>query len=223
MFIAIDGIDGSGKTTLARQLAELFTGKKTEVFLTKEPTDYSKWGQRLRRASIEGRLPANVELEYFRQDRQNHIEHHIKPALAAGAIVISDRYVDSTLAFQSNTSDEAETLYQSMVDEILIPDLTFIIDCPVDIGLRRINIRDNGNLSQFEKRETLERAEAIYEARKGENYVHLDGSKNIEDTFIQAIETLRHKFDDNPRFRGLLSGVVNIKDMPLITPRFAAG
>ena len=204
MFIAIDGIDGSGKTTLARQLTEIFQGS-FEVFLTKEPTGYSSWGQRLRRAAVDGRLPAEVELEHFKQDRNFHIQQYIIPALESGKIVISDRYVDSTLAFQTSNPDEAEALYQSMLDDILVPDVTFIIDCPVDVGLKRIDVRDNGKLSQFEKRETLEKASSIYRARTGDNYVHLDGSGMTSETFSQAINALKSRLDETHPIHALVA------------------
>lgn len=196
MFIAVDGIDGSGKTTLVRQLAEIFQGSY-DVFVTKEPTGYSKWGQRLREAATQGRLSADAELEHFRQDRSHHIEQYIKPKLKDGTIVISDRYVDSTLAFQTNDPDGAEKLYQSMIDEILVPDITFIIDCSVELGLERIGKRDNGNFSQFENRNTLERAAEIYKSRSGDNYVHLDGSKTPRDTLEQALEALKSRLGNN--------------------------
>ena len=79
MFLAIDGIDGAGKTTLVNHLAVLL--QSLSPVITKEPTKNSKWGQRLRRAAIEGRLPLQQEIEYFHKDRLNHIENVIAPAL----------------------------------------------------------------------------------------------------------------------------------------------
>lgn len=199
MFIAVDGIDGSGKTTLVRQLAEIFQSSG-DVFVTKEPTDYSKWGQRLRQAASQGRLSADVELEHFKQDRNYHIEQYIKPALNDGKVVITDRYVDSTLAFQSNDPEQADQLYLSMVDDILVPDITFIIDCPVDLGLERINARDKGKFSQFEKKSTLDRAANIYKSRAGDHYFHLDGSGSKQHTLNQALEALRVRLGQNHPF-----------------------
>lgn len=189
MFIVVDGIDGSGKSTLAREL-------KTElevthsVFLTGEPTSYSIWGQRLRRSAVEGRLPIAQELEYFRIDRAWHLDHHIKPALSAGDVVISDRYVDSTLAFQAKDADDAEALYRSMINEILIPDITFIINCSVDVAIQRIKKRDRGKFSQYENRDTLVKAALIYSARQGPHYVHLDGSRSSKEVMTQASKRL---------------------------------
>ncbi|MBL4615558.1 MAG: dTMP kinase [Magnetovibrio sp.] len=203
MFIAIDGIDGAGKTTLGKRLAEMLGAN--DVVLTKEPTDNSKWGQRLRKAAVEGRLPPDQELEYFRQDRQHHICNTISPALEKGKIVISDRYVDSTLAFQAQNPNEANKLFENLVGEILVPDVTFILLCPVEIGLDRVRKRDNDNLTQFEKVDVLNRAEKIYASRKGENYALIDASISVEETLGQAINVLKIKFSSNEIIKRAIS------------------
>lgn len=214
MFISIDGIDGSGKTTLARQLSDIFQ-PTFEVYLTKEPTGYSDWGKRLRRAASEGRLSENEELEYFKLDRKHHIENYIEPALKAGKIVICDRYVDSTLAFQTKSPDEANKLYEEMIDDILVPEVTFIIDCSVKIGMERINIRDDGKFSQFEKIETLKIAESIYRSRAGDNYVHLDGSETIQGTLIQAVNALKGRLEEsNPIYQVIELNFKNLSEDP---------
>jgi len=195
MFIVIDGIDGAGKSTLALQLAELLG--EFDLVVTKEPTDHSKWGKRLRSAAVEGRLPHEKELEYFRKDRQHHIERVIKPSMERGALVISDRYVDSTLAFQAQTPSEANKLYEDLLPEIIVPDVTFILDCPVEVGLERIIKRDNGDTTEFENHEVLKRAQKIYESRVGENYEHLNAAGTPEETLEQAIRTLIKRFKDN--------------------------
>lgn len=191
MFIAVDGIDGAGKTTLVRQLVERL--KMFDPVATKEPTDKSHWGQKLREAARNGRLPRDEEIEYFHKDRLHHIANVIGPALAAGKTVISDRYVDSTLAFQADSPEQADELYETFLPEILVPDITFILDCPVEIGLRRIR-RDRPSLTEYEKREVLERARAIYESRSGEHYVHLDASGDPNSTFEQAWDQLFRRF-----------------------------
>lgn len=186
MFIAVDGIDGSGKTTLVGQLAEALP---QPVYVTKEPTDKSQWGQRLREASIKGRLPRDVELAYFQKDRIFHIENFIQPALNKGETVISDRYIDSTLAFQAETPSEADSLYDELRHKILVPSVSFILCCPVSVGLMRIEQR-NGLKSVFENHPALTRAAAIYESRKGPNYHLLDASGSASNTYEQAREVL---------------------------------
>lgn len=192
MFIAIDGIDGAGKTTLAQQLAELL-GQLNPI-TTKEPTDASHWGRRLRAAAVEARLPRDKELEFFCKDRLHHIEKLIQPALQGGRLVITDRYVDSTLAYQAHTPEEANELYQSLLPEIIVPDVTFILRCPVQTGLKRLKKRDGNNFSQFENGEALDRAARIYESRCGENYEILDASGTPKDTLDQAVQVLVKRF-----------------------------
>ena len=194
MFLAIDGIDGAGKTTLVNHLAVLL--QSLSPVITKEPTKNSKWGQRLRRAAIEGRLPLQQEIEYFHKDRLNHIENVIAPALDQGHPVITDRYVDSTLAFQASDPEEADRMYEGFLPEILVPDVTFILTCQVSVGLERILSRDHGSLTQYETPSTLETAKLIYESRHGENYAQLDASGDAEYTFEQAIKVLFREFPE---------------------------
>lgn len=191
MFIAVDGIDGAGKTTLVAQLGELL--RAFNPLITKEPTNTSEWGRALRDAAVRERLPREVELEYFHKDRLHHLASEIIPALRSGRVVICDRYVDSTLAFQAHDPDDADSMYEAFRREILIPDLTFILDCPVDTGLARIRDRKNG-FSTFENFETLRRAQEIYRSRRGPNYVHIDASKSIEYTLTVAQQNLRARF-----------------------------
>jgi len=203
MFIAVDGIDGAGKTTLVRLLAEALS--PLSVITTKEPTDNSKWGQRLRKAAVEGRLPPDKELEYFRKDREHHIDNIIKPALASGSIVITDRYVDSTLAFQAQTPEEADSLYERIVDDIVIPDITFILLCDVEIGLQRVRTRDGDNLTQFENVKVLDRAEKIYASREGDNYALINASISPDNTFQQAITAIKERLSSDHKVMQVLS------------------
>jgi dTMP kinase len=187
MFIAVDGIDGAGKTTLVQQLVVML--KAFGPLPTKEPTDQSHWGQKLRAAARNGRLTREKEIEYFHRDRLHHIQMVIRPALEAGKTVISDRYVDSTLAFQADSPAEAKELYERFLPDIIVPDVTFILDCPVDIGLARIK-RDRPSVTEYERHEVLERARAIYRSRKNGHYKHLDASGSASATFKQARDYL---------------------------------
>jgi dTMP kinase len=133
-----------------------------------------------------------IELEYFHKDRLHHIATIIRPALERGRIVITDRYVDSTLAFQANSANEADVLYETCLGtEILLPDITMILQCTVSQGLQRIQRRDKGYLSMFESDEAQRRAKEIYESRSGSHYRFIDASGTEDDTLRQALDILK--------------------------------
>lgn len=200
IFIAIDGIDGSGKTTLSGQLQQLLADYEPEI--TKEPTAESEWGRRLRQSAVEGRLPRETEIEFFHKDRLHHIETLIRPCLEEGRIVICDRYVDSTLAFQAEGPAEAETMYRNFVGDIIVPDITFILMCPVSVGLTRIQ-ENRPEKSTFEEVETLTRAHEIYAARAklGGRYVPLDATASVQHTLRQTLSALVARY---PHLTGTL-------------------
>jgi len=191
LFIAVDGIDGSGKTTLVAALAAWLA--PLDPVATKEPTSTSEWGRRLRESAVVGRLPKAQEIEYFHRDRLQHIAEVIRPALAAGRPVITDRYVDSLLAFQAEDLADADRLYARFKDEIQVPDVSFILDCPVAVGLARI-ARGRDGRSTFETDEALERARRIYEARRNDHYCHVKADGTADETFAAARVELIRRF-----------------------------
>lgn len=110
-FIVLEGIDGSGKTTQARWLAEALRQKGYEVVLTREPSD-GPLGRRLRRylAASPRRLSSELELAWFLADRRDHVETIIRPALEQGKVVISDRYYYSSAAYQGARGLDPEAI-----------------------------------------------------------------------------------------------------------------
>ena len=184
MFVVIEGIDGSGKSTLAKALANRLGPSR--VVLTREPTDLSPWGKRLREAAIKGRLERADEIEHFHRDRVHHLQTLIRPALAQGKVVITDRYVDSTLAYQAKDAADANQLLAKMSPELDTPDLVIVLDLPVETALKRIG-KGRGAKTQFELRETLDRAKAHYDSRKGGQYHHVDASKPFNEVVVAAL------------------------------------
>lgn len=187
MFIVVDGIDGAGKTTLVGQLSNVFSAH--DPLVTKEPTDDSPWAKAIRNSAERGRLTVEEEIHLFHNDRLFHIESEIMPALKAERPVICDRYVDSTLAFQCSSPSEADSLFEQFREQLLIPDISFILNCPVEVGLSRIE-KGRGKFTEFEKSSTLDLAATIYESRKEGSYVHLDASGSVNQTFKQALTVL---------------------------------
>jgi dTMP kinase len=143
VFVALEGGEGAGKSTQARLLESWLTGQSFDVVLTHEPGD-SEVGQKLRQILLDpdtGALDHRAEALLYAADKAEHIDKVVKPALARGAVVVTDRYVDSTMAYQGAGRD----LQASEVERIarwatadLRPHLTVLLDVEPDLGLQRV-------------------------------------------------------------------------------------
>lgn len=134
VFITLEGVDGAGKSTQARLLAERLRDDGRIVVATREPGG-SPGAETIRRILVEGdpgRWSATTEALLFTAARRDHVERTIRPALAAGAVVICDRYVDSTRAYQSAERGVERGVVDALHDltVALDPDLTLILDLP---------------------------------------------------------------------------------------------
>jgi len=163
LFIVFEGVDGAGKTTQVRLLAERLQGAGYEVVCLKEPTE-GPWGQKLRHLAQHGRqeISPAMELEWFLQDRREDVEHNIQPALARGQIVVLDRYYFSTIAYQGALQLNPEEIRVRNEAFAPPPDLVFLLHLPAAQGLQRVKQR--GTLSHFERLDYLERVAAIFAA-----------------------------------------------------------
>ena len=152
-FFSFEGIDGSGKSTQARLLADTLRGLGHGVTLTREPGG-SPGAEEIRRLVLEGdpsRWSAETEILLFTAARRDHLERTIRPALIRGEIVITDRFADSTRMYQGiSRGDLAGTVDQ--LHRLMIgvePDLTFLIDIDPATGLGRAQARA-GHEMRFE-------------------------------------------------------------------------
>lgn len=144
-FISFEGIDGSGKSTQTRLLAEALRARGETVTLTREPGG-STGAEDIRRLVLQGeadRWSAETEILLFTAARRDHLEKTIRPALARGDVVITDRFADSTRVFQGATrGDLAATVNQLHALMIGVePDLTILIDLDPALGLARATAR----------------------------------------------------------------------------------
>ncbi|MFK7945217.1 MAG: dTMP kinase [Paracoccaceae bacterium] len=142
-FITFEGIDGSGKSTQARLLADRMQAEGHDVVLTREPGG-SPGAEEIRRLLVEGepgRWSAATEVLLFTAARRDHVERTIRPALDRGALVISDRYLDSTRAYQGAgpLRTAVELLHSEMI--AVMPDVTLIFDIDPQLGLSRAGAR----------------------------------------------------------------------------------
>jgi dTMP kinase len=194
LFIVIEGIDGTGKSTQAARLAEWFSEQGREVVLSREPTA-GPWGQRVRESAATGRLSPEEELEYFLNDRRQHVEELIEPSLAAGKVVILDRYYFSTMAYQGLRGFDPLEIRRKNEAFAPRPDLLLILDLEVDAALERIGARGD-MANEFEQRGNLERCQEIFLSLSGESFVRVVDSHGTLDEVSQrireAVENLGH-------------------------------
>ena len=153
MFISFEGIDGCGKSTQARLLAEALRAEGRNVVLTREPGG-SPGAEEIRRLLVEGageRWSAETECLLFTAARRDHLERTIGPALDAGKTVITDRFADSTRVYQGATRGELRGFVDRMHGLAIgvEPDLTFVIDLDPKTALGRGNAR-GGAEDRFE-------------------------------------------------------------------------
>jgi dTMP kinase len=146
-FITLEGIEGSGKTTQALILAETLRSRGKQVMITREPGG-TRAGELMRAIFLDGTisLATTAELLLVLADRAQHVCEKLRPALAADQIVISDRYSDSTIAYQGYGRGFDLKLVRELnrlVSDGISPDLTIVLDCPVEIGLARTRMRAN--------------------------------------------------------------------------------
>src|SRR5690606_9901276 len=131
---------GTGKSTQTKRLAEWLRGHGREVVLSREPTD-GPWGTKLRESAATGRLSPADELNYFLNDRRQHVEETILPALHTGKFVVLDRYYFSSMAYQGARGGDPEEIRRLNEAFAPPPDLLLILDLEVDLALERIGRR----------------------------------------------------------------------------------
>lgn len=145
LFLSFEGIDGSGKSTQARRLAESLRAEGHPVTLTREPGG-SPGAEEIRRLVLEGdpdRWSAETEILLFTAARRDHLEKTIRPALARGEIVITDRFADSTRIYQGITRGDLVATVDRLHDLMIgtEPDLTILVDIDPAVGLARARAR----------------------------------------------------------------------------------
>lgn len=188
-FISFEGIDGSGKSTQARQLAETLKAAGHAVVLTREPGG-SPGAEDIRALLLEGapdRWSAETEMLLFTAARRDHLERSIAPALAAGKVVICDRFADSTRMYQGLRGGDLRTkvdqLHALMIGRD--PDLTLLIDMDPDMGLTRALSRGTAE-DRFERfgagLQVRMRVGFLDLAREfSARFVVIDGNRPVED------------------------------------------
>jgi len=182
ILITIEGIDGVGKTTQARLLAEYLVNQGYEAVQLREPTD-GFWGKRIKNLTKHGRTASpEEECQWFLNDRKEDVEDNIKPALEEGKIVVMDRYYYSTMAYQGALGLDAGKIQESNEEFAPRPNLVIILDAPPKTGLDRITEGRKEELNYFETLEYQEKVRKIFLSLKNQDNVRIvDASKNLDE------------------------------------------
>lgn len=199
MFISFEGIDGSGKSTQARLLADHLRSIGRDVVLTREPGG-SPGAEEIRALVLQGdpdRWSAETEILLFTAARRDHLERTIRPALAAGKVVICDRFADSTRMYQGlSRGDLRETvdeLHRLMIG--IEPDLTILIDMDPAKGLSRALSRQTieERFEDFgEELQAKMRAGFLELAQEfADRFVVIDGARSVEDVAADVVRVVR--------------------------------
>jgi len=184
IFITFEGVEGSGKSVQAKALTKWLKEKGVNPLLTMEPGGTAA-GKAIRRLLLsDSNIDTVTELFLYLADRREHILKVILPALEEGKIVVSDRYYDSTFAYQGGGRGIDENWVESLMDNVIqnvTPDITFLIDVPPELGLSRVKNKDR-----------IEKEEINFHKKVREKYLTrakmfpkrisvIDGTKSIDE------------------------------------------
>ena len=192
-FITLEGIEGSGKTSSIKSITDLLDRKRISYVVTREPGG-SSIGSELRSILLDPKteISSEVELLLMLADRKDHVEKVILPNLKTGNWVISDRFMDSSIAYQGGGRKLDKKMIDSFSKNLSLPnpDLTLLFDVPVEISLSRVKAR--GELDRFEQ-EKLDFHNRIREAylelaEQNVNRIQIiDSSREIE-LMLKSVE-----------------------------------
>ena len=172
--IAFEGIDGSGKSTQVQLLAHALREAGRDVVETREPTA-GAFGRRIREMARSGeRVAPAEELHWFVEDRREHVAQVVAPALAAGRVVLCDRYTLSTVAYQGARGLDPERLLAESEAEFPLPDVALLLELEPAVGLARTLARGGHAEPVFEEQRFLERVAAIFHGLARPYIVRLD-------------------------------------------------
>ena len=184
LFVCFEGGDGAGKSTQARLLAEVLEQRGREVVVTRQPGGTALGGQ-IRELVLHGdHVAARAEALLFAADKAHHVDQLIKPALARGSVVITDRYVDSSITYQGAGRElgrDEITALQHWAVGGLLPDLTIVLDVTPEVGReRRGDVHDRLESEADAFHSAVRRGYLELASADPERYLVLDASQPVE-------------------------------------------
>jgi dTMP kinase len=204
-FITIEGGEGVGKSTQIGRLKEFIAGQGVEVVVTREPGGTHR-AERIRELLLETSdepMPSTCELLLMFAARSTHLENVIRPALERGACVICDRFTDATYAYQGggrHLAIENIAILEQMVQGTLRPDLTLLLDAPLDISAARASARNAaaGTNDRFEqeRRDFFERVRTAYLDRarqEPKRFAVIDATQSLEAVTVSIQQVIAER------------------------------
>ena len=195
LLIVFEGIDGSGKSTQCRMLADHLNKKGIANISLAEPTR-GKWGMKIRQLLAKGRngISSNEELEWFMNDRREDVKQNIEPALKAGKVVLMDRYYFSTAAYQGALGFDPEKIRVDNERFAPIPDRVLIFHNSPEKSLERIE-SSREEKSAFEKRDYLIEVQTIFKSFTGPNIRYVSSDSSLEKVYEQVLCEVQDLFE----------------------------
>ncbi|MCY4440243.1 MAG: dTMP kinase [Deltaproteobacteria bacterium] len=190
-FVTIEGGDGSGKSRQLGLLDEYLDSRGVSRLLTREPGD-TPLGKQLRKLVLEGRpesLSDETELFLILADRAQHVHEVVRPAIEQGKLVMSDRFVDSTLAYQGYGRGMDLALLRRLnlvATGGTMPELTIILDCPVEVALARAAERQDRQDRQASRENRFEAEGVAFQRRVREGFLELAGAEPSRCVVVQS-------------------------------------
>jgi len=216
ILIAFEGIDGTGRTTIAKILKEKFDTLGFKVVIFKEPTNETTAGKKIRESYHKGRVSIDEELQWFIEDREWDVNHNILPALAANKLVFLDRYYFSTACYQGVRKEgDWQSILESNRDKFPEPDLTIIFELHPEIALERI-MKNRKKSNTFEGLDYLIAVQdlflQIYHNDTIGNYLLIDSTKCIEDITLIISEKIVDLIEEKIQKRKTISEINSDED-----------
>jgi len=189
-FITIDGVEGAGKSTQIEFICEYLKAKGVNVILTREPggTDIGEKIRTLLLSNSTGKMHADTELMLMFAARNEHIQNKIMPALKQGDWVLSDRFTDASYAYQGGGRGLDVSRIAQLEQWVLqdfTPDMTLLLDVPVEIGMSRVESRGKKDRIELEATDFFNRVRQAYIDRSEqfpERIKLIDSSQTVEHT-----------------------------------------
>lgn len=193
--IVFEGIDGTGKSTQIKALADHLEKQGHKVIRGFEPTN-GTWGKKLRDSMVSGRLSQEEEIELFLKDRRDNVENFILPHLNDGYFVLLDRYYFSMMAYQGARGCDPVDLRRKNEEFAPIPSLVIWLDIPVQTALERIGSR--GEANEFEKSDQLEKCRDIFSSIGDSWFVRVDASGSPGEVAERVLKLTDSRFPSQP-------------------------